>query len=110
MMKALSVRQPWASMIVSGEKTIETRGWSTYYRGDLLICSTKQPIFPMQPSGYALAIAELIDCRPMIQNDELLACCKIYPGAYSWILKNIRLIKQFPVKGRLGLFDVDLPE
>lgn len=36
-MKALTVRQPWASLIAAGVKTIETRSWSTRYRGPLAI-------------------------------------------------------------------------
>ena len=36
-MKALSLWQPWASLIALGVKTIETRSWSTTYRGPLLI-------------------------------------------------------------------------
>jgi hypothetical protein len=34
---ALSVRQPWAELIISGRKTIELRSWSTVYRGRLWI-------------------------------------------------------------------------
>jgi hypothetical protein len=36
-MKVLSVKQPWASLIVSGIKDIENRTWKTSYRGELLI-------------------------------------------------------------------------
>lgn len=36
-MKALTVRQPWATLIAIGAKTIETRSWSTMYRGELAI-------------------------------------------------------------------------
>jgi hypothetical protein len=36
-MKALSLWQPWASLIALGVKTIETRGWATKYRGPLAI-------------------------------------------------------------------------
>lgn len=36
-MKALSLRQPWAWLVVTGYKTIETRTWKTNYRGLLLI-------------------------------------------------------------------------
>jgi hypothetical protein len=44
MMKALSLWQPWASLIPLGVKTIETRSWSTSYRGPLLICSAKRSL------------------------------------------------------------------
>lgn len=36
-MKALTLWQPWASLIALGEKRIETRCWETKYRGDLAI-------------------------------------------------------------------------
>lgn len=40
-MKALTIRQPWASLIAAGVKTIETRSWSTRYRGPLAIHAGK---------------------------------------------------------------------
>lgn len=104
-MKALSVKQPWANMIASGEKTIETRTWPTEYRGELLIVSSKTP--KIDPAGFALAVADLVDCRPMTEKDQLNACCAIYPGAFAWVLRNVRRITPFPVRGQLGLFDVD---
>jgi len=39
--RALTIRQPWASLIALGVKTIETRGWSTAYRGPLVIHAGK---------------------------------------------------------------------
>lgn len=36
-MKALSLWQPWASLLVSGHKRVETRGWPLRHRGPLLI-------------------------------------------------------------------------
>ena len=41
-MRALTIRQPWASLIAAGVKTIETRSWSTKYRGPLAIHAGKQ--------------------------------------------------------------------
>ena len=105
-MKALSIKQPWANMIASGEKTIETRTWSTDYRGDLLVVSSKTP--KIEPAGYALAIVKIVDCRPMIKSDEEEACCEIYNGAFAWILTNIRKIHPFSVRGQLGLYDVNI--
>ena len=39
-MKALSVRQPWAYLIASEQKTIEVRSWQTDYRGKILITAS----------------------------------------------------------------------
>jgi hypothetical protein len=106
-MKALSVRQPWANMIAGGEKTIETRKWLTDYRGDLLIVSSRQP--PIEPAGFAVALVKVIGCRLMTKADEAAARCAIYPGAYSWILTDVRRLKPFPVRGQLGIFEVRIP-
>ncbi len=104
-MKALSVKQPWANMIASGEKTIETRTWSTEHRGPLLIVSSKEP--DIAPAGFALAVVNLVDCRPMSVLDEAKAKCSKYKGAYSWVLQDVRKLDPIPVRGQPNLFDVD---
>src|SRR3972149_12240119 len=40
-MKAISLWQPWASLIAVGAKKYETRSWDTPYRGPLVICASK---------------------------------------------------------------------
>lgn len=55
-MKALTIRQPWASLIALGVKTIETRSWSTSYRGPLAIHAAKRrpsPWWEDTRTGYA---------------------------------------------------------
>lgn len=119
-MKALSVTQPWAHLILDGCKTIETRTWDTTYRGDLLICATKEKSanvrwwaehfdvpFGQLVFGHALCVVDFYVCRPMTTHDEKAACCEVTPGRYAWLLRNVRRVDPFPVKGRLGLFDVD---
>lgn len=111
-MKAISLHQPWASLIADGQKTIETRYWSTNYRGDLLICSTIK-VFAgtwSLPRGKALCIVELYDCKPMKKRDEDDSGCVFDELLYSWFLRNIRPIKRFPVRGRQRIFEVDYAE
>lgn len=107
-MKALSIKQPWANLIASGEKTIETRKWQTDYRGPLLLCSARDPDIP--PTGCAMAIATLVDCRPMSVLDEPAAQCRKYDGAYAWVLEDVRPIQPFPVRGERRLFEVKVRE
>ena len=107
-MKALSVKQPWANMIATGEKTIETRTWPTDYRGPLLIVSAKEP--RIAPAGFALAVVQLRDCRPMTRADERAACCPAYAGAYSWVFEKVNRIQPFEVRGQLGIFDVEVDD
>jgi hypothetical protein len=42
--KALSLWEPWASLMATGAKSIETRHWATSYRGPLLICAAARRI------------------------------------------------------------------
>jgi len=91
--KALSVKQPWASRIADGSKRIEYRSWQTHYRGDLLICATARPVIAGLPRGVALCLVDLLDCY---ENEN----------GWSWRLGNVRLIRPFPVKGRLRLYEV----
>jgi len=105
--KALSLRQPFANFVASGKKTIETRKWGTNYRGDIVICSSKKPA--IYPAGYALCIVELYHIELMKKAHERAACCKKYPKAQSWFLRNLRVFKKpIPVKGALSLFDLEL--
>ena len=108
-MKAISLKQPFANLIAEGWKSIETRKWYTHYRGDLIICSSKSG--NMDPRGYALCVVELYKVTKMYPEHEQKAACTVYPGAYSWFLRNLRIIDPiFKVKGQLGLYDIELPE
>ena len=111
MQYALSVRQPFASLIITGKKTIEWRAKPFKYRGDLIICAsanpkkkttTGQPL----PTGAAIGIVAVIDCRLMTKQDLAAACCLDYleyiygpPTGYAWILENPREAEPVPVKG-----------
>ena len=43
-MKAISIKQPWAWLIISGYKTVENRKWYTAHRGDILIHASKSKL------------------------------------------------------------------
>lgn len=84
--RALTLHQPWATLVACGHKMVETRSWSTRYRGPLAIhssrtyprygrqmlveISTYGPLFDrapwpeVSPLGVVLALADLVDCVP----------------------------------------------
>lgn len=65
-MKALTVQQPYASLIASGEKWIENRSWHTNYRGPLAIHAAKSSkyikskLLAIYPTGRIVAITNLV--------------------------------------------------
>lgn len=93
-MKALSIRQPWASQILAGIKITEYRSWYTHHRGPLLICAAAKPHADL-PVGVAVCVVDLIACLPL------------KGGGYGWMLRNVQPVVPFAVKGQLGLFEVD---
>ena len=103
MIRALSLRQPWASLVADGRKTIETRTWRTRYRGTLAIHASARPCDDL-PTGGIIAIARLYECRPMTADDEAQACIPLYDGAYAWLLTDVQPVDLIPCKGMLGLW------
>lgn len=69
-MKALTISQPYASLIADGHKWIENRTWETRYRGCLAIHAGKGTQYLTKkelanvPHGCVIAIARLVDCIP----------------------------------------------
>lgn len=115
-MKAISIKQPWASLVAAGHKTIECRTWKTSYRGPLLICSSKGDFEIndglIAPGGMALGVVELVDILPMTKADlEKTFLPKDWHAdalkGYAWHLKKLYEIIPFSVKGKLNLFEID---
>jgi hypothetical protein len=88
-MKAITIRQPHATAVALRSKRIETRSWSTHYRGPLAIHAGQhcrlgemmalgsvyhwcgalhEPLgtwlYKTLPFGAIVAVADLVDCRP----------------------------------------------
>ncbi len=132
-MKALTIRQPWASLICYGIKDVENRSWKTNFRGKLLIHSSSfkcKEDFPYAlmlehgnavlndvtfgnidlkifPSSAIIGYVELSDCVEG-NYDSIWASA----GNYQFVLKNAHFFDEpiMGVKGKLNLFDYDLDE
>lgn len=115
-MKALSVKQPWASLIAMGQKTLEIRSWRTTRRGPIAIVSSVgrsriQPLVRIPrhaPTGVLLALVELVDCVPFKPSMVREACVDWIPDHWAWRIHVIKQSVPVPLKGRLGFWD--LPE
>ena len=126
-MKALTIKQPWASLIINGYKKYEFRSWKTNYRGKILIHAglgidknmlDKFKNYNIEYSkGAIIGEAELVDCILVdkIFNDELRKINPIvygksnYTETYAWKLDNvIKYDEVIYVKGKLGLWNYNM--
>lgn len=131
LMRSLSLWQPWASAMALGLKHIETRHWTTAYRGQIAIhaakrwardererwdaeCNFNTTLPKAIPLGAVVAIASLVD---VISTDVLIREGMICPaeaewgnygpGRYGWIFHEIIALKTpIPFKGAQGFFNV----
>lgn len=46
----------------------------------------------------------------MTIDDEEDALCPYFPGTQAWVFTDVATIQPFPVKGRLGLFNCEIPD
>jgi hypothetical protein len=116
----LSVRQPYAWLIVNGIKTLENRSWRTHYRGPLLIHASSNRVDLTEhvlarygargrvrmppPEDYELGgiigYVEIVDC--VRRSDSVWK----NPGGWGWVLANARPLKFKRCKGAVGFFRV----
>lgn len=121
-MKALTICQPYAELIVRGEKRVENRTWATNHRGLLYIHAGKSrewlgeddlKVYPHMPFGAIVAVAKLVDCvlfSKVFKNDRVHAWLLEHrhaSGPWCWVLDEVTPIGPWPWKGAQGLFNVD---
>lgn len=125
-MKVLSIKEPWASLIMNGTKKIETRSWKTKYRGEIYILAslskakiTKPEVYELIKDmnfkcGYIICKCNLVDCIYMTNeyvNDmktnhyEEYICGHYEVGRYAWIVEDVKVIEPIEAKGKLGLWN-----
>ena len=127
-MKAITLTQPWATLVAIGVKQIETRSWRTFYRGPLAIHAGKKfsPRFDSQirkvldansiyelPTGVIVATCTLVRII-RIYPDNVPPAPEFYFGDYTagrwaWHLSDVvALAKPIPARGSLGLWEYGL--
>ena len=121
-MKALSLTQPWASLITDYGMNVENRTWSTKFRGFFAIHATKtfqeedfaycRQAFKIKlkkddvPYGAIIGFAELTE---VIEASEVTKeTKKWFIGDYGFVMKNIiKLNEPVPAKGSLSFWTLD---
>jgi len=120
--KALSIRQPWAYLIVEGIKDIENRDWPTRLRGPIAIHAgkarpTEEQLAEIEAEhgiqidrskllfGGFIGVATITDC--VRHSDSEWFC-----GEFGFVLSDVRKTRFREGNGKLGFFDCPdlLPE
>lgn len=109
LLKALTIRQPWASLVVDGEKNVENRTWSTNYRGVLVIHAGSQidseaPHPTDGPTGAIIGTVRVVDCVQDSDSEWAI------PGQWHWILSDPRPCRPRPAKGSQGFWSLSETE
>ena len=117
-MKALSLKQPFAELVVSGKKTIELRKWNTKFRGRFLVHASKVPDrkfmgkfgFGKLPCGFIIGEAELIDVKHYsddeeCRKDEFKHLADSSWGNYGFVLRNAKRKRLIPARGKLNFWE-----
>ena len=129
-MKALTLTQPWATLVILGEKHYETRSWSTRYRGPLVIHASKtfpkwarelslsppflgaltRVVHPL-PLGAIIGCVTVLDCLPTEHvraalSSQELAFGDFSPGRWAWILGDpVPYDNPIHARGALAVWD-----
>jgi len=125
-MKALTIKEPWATLIIEGYKGYEFRSWKTNYRGKILIhagmtleCDNAEKFKDYNlnySKGAIIGEAEITDCIFVTKefNDSLRKINPLVYGKsghiekYAWKLENVKKYdKPIYIKGKLGLWNYE---
>jgi len=123
-MRAISIRQPWAWLVINGIKTVENRTWNTNIRGRTLIHASNTlditagglaelrkdlaelEIFmpTVLDLGGIVGMVDITDCtlHPILEEHKDWH----EPGMYAWLLDNAQPLPFIPYKGKLNFFEV----
>lgn len=131
---AISLTQPWATLMALDAKRIETRGWRTSFRGWLAIHAAKGfpkdcqalcsntvfretlwagGLYKVQslPLGAVIAVVNIVDCRhtevlrERLAGTRELAFGDYSDGRYGFIVESVRQLREpIPMKGALSIW------
>ncbi len=127
--KVITIKQPFASLILKGYKEYEFRTWPTKYRGEILIhagktvdkeaIATRFKEYDLgnMPTGVIIAKVNITDCIKMTnefayelynKDENVYNKLKNWNG-YAWKIEKVEKLEQYiPIKGQLGLWNYDL--
>lgn len=119
-LKAITIRQPWAWLVVNGYKDIENRKWATHHRGPLLIHAGSSradlhiAVKDHIERKYGVKISDEYVMGAIIGVVDVVDCVTAHPSpwfnksGFGWVLARPRRLPTRPCKGKLKIFEPDL--
>lgn len=119
-MKALSLKQPFAELIVSGKKTVEIRKWNTTFRGEFLVHASKTPDkkamekheYTELTTGAIVGKVRLVEVK-QYENKSDFECdankhfATSDYGKYAFVLDDPQRVRPIKMKGMLGFWECE---
>ncbi|EOC2543098.1 ASCH domain-containing protein [Vibrio parahaemolyticus] len=118
-MKALSVVQPWGSLIAKGTKSLEIRSWSpeklpmhdiALVQNEVRLTANGQE----DPNGIVVAIIDIVVCRAWDRSDCESSGCdesEFEEGWFAWEITNVReLNRPIPAIAKRGFYELTKAE
>lgn len=124
-MKALTIKQPFATLIIEGYKKYEFRSWKTSFRGEIYIHAGKsidqeamnrvKDLNLTYPTGCIIGKVKIVDCvkvEEKLRKELLKENEKVYYNLktpkeklYGFKLEEFKKIKPIPAKGKLSFWE-----
>ena len=116
MKTVLSIKQPFAWLIVSGAKDVENRDWPTRFRGEFYVHAGKyrpseSELREIEAEFHCTIDRSALEFGGIIGATSLVDCVdshesKWFVGDYGFVLRDSRSVPFTPLRGRLGFFRV----
>jgi hypothetical protein len=131
LIKALSLKQPYAWLIANGYLLVDDRTWGTGYRGvmlihaskgiyeeyyDYLVVNTDIPLPSKDKLGYGgvVGIAKLVQCArpdeipPTLTREQRSHFSGVPRDGFVFLFENAKPLELMPCPGKLGIFEIDM--
>jgi len=118
-MKVLSLKQPWAELILQGEKDVENRTWDAKHRGPFLIHASKTFDLPpyhnllrqfpdLPPCVQGFTRGAIVGAARLVDSTQTITSKWHEVGLFGFYLEDVvRLDEPIYCRGRLGLFNLE---
>ena len=130
-MKALSLKQPYAWLIANGFLQVDDRTWGTQYRGPMLIHASKGLYesyydYLKDITNIPLPDKDKLEYGGIVGVAKLVLCCQpgnmpanigreqrvhfggVHDEYFGFLFEQATPLPLMPCRGKLGIFEVDI--